>query len=108
MAGARVAAEAARAGLAAPVERGHPPPARRPVSERLEVFLVVVAAPGKEQQRAAGIVGRGKVEPADGVPVGRDPAAFARIAGNRAAIETGPRWWMWLDNPDLPPIVTFW
>jgi hypothetical protein len=105
MAGDRVGAEATRAGLAAPVERGDSPALPVPVLQRLEVFLVCVSATRKEQQIAARFLDRIRpVDPADRLAVGRGPAAFAGIGGNGTTVK---RRRIVNPNSSLLPVVTF-
>ena len=65
MPGHRIGAEAARGGLAAPVERGHCPADAVPVIERFHIFFKEITPPRHEQEGAAGVVGGGPVGPAD-------------------------------------------
>jgi hypothetical protein len=78
------------------------------VLERFEVLLVGVAAAGQEQQAAARILtGLRPVDPADRVPVGREPAAFAGVGWNGAAVESSGVRLIPLANSSLLPVVTF-
>lgn len=105
VAGDRVGAEATRAGLAAPVERGDSPALPAPVLQRLEVFLVRVSATAKEQQMAARFLDRIRpVDPADRMAIGRVPAAFAGIGGNGTTVK---RRRIVNPNSSLLPVVTF-
>jgi hypothetical protein len=78
------------------------------VLERFKVLLVGVAAPRQEQQPAARILTAFRpVDPADRVAVGRQPAAFAGVGGNGAAVETRDLRRIPLANSSLLPVVTF-
>jgi hypothetical protein len=88
VAGQRIAPEPAGPALAAPVARGDPPAAAIPVVQRFEILFVDIAAPGQEQDRAAPAVPRRRpVDPSHFVPVGGAPAAFRRLARDRAPVE---------------------
>ena len=111
MAGDRIVAEAARSTLPAPVGRGDVPAPVCPVVQRFQILLVIVAAAGEEQDRAARIL-RLPVDPADGVAIGCVPAALARCGGNGAPIEgragsVGGSGFV-LANTGLLRVVTFW
>jgi hypothetical protein len=104
-----VGPEPARSCLAAPVGGGDPPALPPPVLERLEVFLVGVAAAGQEQQAAARRrSGLGPVDPPDRVAVRREPQAFAGTGWNGAAVEGRLVRLVRLANSALLPVVTFW
>ena len=85
MPGHGVEAEPAGPGLPAPVRRGHAPALARPIGQRFQVFLIGVAAPRHEQDRAARSAG--PVDPADRMAVSQRPARFRRRGGDRAAVE---------------------
>jgi hypothetical protein len=88
MAGDMILAKSAGSGLPAPIGGRHPPARAVPLLERFEIFLIKVAAPGKEQDRALRRLPRTRpVDAAQEVPVGRLPAAFAGIAGDGAAVD---------------------
>lgn len=107
VAGDRVGAEAARARLTTPVQRGDLPALPAPVFQRLEIFLVGVATAGKEQQPAAGMVYRlPPVDPADCVAIRGEPAAFAGIGGNGATVESRRFRRFRVANFSLLPVVT--
>ena len=80
-----IVAQPPRPALSAPVDRGDLPALAEPVFQRLQIFLIRIAAPAQEQQGAARFRGSGPVDAPDFMPVGGFPDRFARMAGNGAA-----------------------
>jgi hypothetical protein len=77
------------------------------VLEGFEILFVEIAAPRHEQKRTARRIGGiGPVQPADGMSIGRDPAAFPRQRRDGAAIERTLRQRRRIPNFSLLPLVT--
>ena len=122
MAGGIVIAQPARSALPAPVDRGDRPAPAEPIFQRLEIFLIRIAAPAQKQQRTARLRGSGPIDPADRVPVGGVPRRFAgvgrngaagsgRIGGNRAGngrVQVGQESGFTLGNGIFAGMVTVW
>lgn len=120
MSGDLVRPKPARPRLPAPVDRGYAPTRIVPFGEAFEIFLVMIPAPGKEQQRAArrgrvarGGGGCGKVDPADLVSIGRCPPVFLCEGRDRPAVD--PRTaamrvaiGLMITNTALLRLVTIW
>jgi hypothetical protein len=88
MARRRIAAQPARACLAAPVRRRDAPARPVPFFQRFEIFLVMIAATGKEQDRSARrVIVERPVDPPHLVPIGRGPHRLARRVRDRSPID---------------------
>ena len=108
VAGDRVRAQPAGAGLPAPVERRDAPALSPPMLQGLEILFVGITAAGKEQQVSSRLAaGFRPVDTADRVPVRGRPAAFTGADRNSAAVECRRAHLIRLANSALLPVVTF-